>query len=229
MRHYRRQRKVERIRLFPALTGTLNGNTVGLVEVSLRGARVRSEVPFAPLQMATLKFFWQENELTIETVVKRCFRDRETQAFELGLAFQPLEAKSFSSICNLVECHVEDALHRQAANAAGLPLSEDDRATIRKLVPSAEDRALLRLHDDRNRGFSRYSLVKGTWSREATWEPDQPERGFTIWAYEDGDHVANLCRIFESSDDDTRELIRLCAKLSLCTDDSELAPQYFEP
>ena len=229
MRHYRRQRKVERIRLFPALTGTLDGRIVGLVEVSLHGGRVRSEVPFDPLRAATLKFFWEERELTIETVVKRCFRDRETQAFELGLSFQQLDESSFASIYRLIDCHVEDALHRQAANAAGLPLSEHDRATIRRLVPSAEDRALLRLHEDRNRGFIRYALHKGKWSREATWEPVQPEEGFTIWAYEDNDRVADLCRIFESSDEATRELIRLCAKMSLYVDDSEFAPQYFEP
>ena len=45
--------------------------------------------------------------------------------------------------------------------------------------------------------------------------PLQPEDGFTVASWEDEAELETLCRTYETSDDEGRQLIRLVAELSV--------------
>jgi hypothetical protein len=66
----------------------------------------------------------------------------------------------------------------------------------------------------RTHGYVTYRLLDGKWSREATTSARQPPDGFTVGAFEDADELETLCRTYEGSGDDGRNLIRLVAELS---------------
>jgi hypothetical protein len=229
MRRHLHRRRVERIRLFPPLRGWIDRVEVELDELSLDGARVRSNTALEVMATRIFSFEWDEERVDVEIEITRCRLDQRSRRYESGLRFHRPEGRVVAGIRRLIDAHVEEALEQQLSNAKGRPLTSHERASIARLRTSAPDRALLRMNEDRDRGFVRYSLTRGRWERSITWQNEQPDSGFTIWSFEESEHVDELCRIYAEADDRLRSLVRLCAELSLHVDDEALPPQYFDP
>jgi hypothetical protein len=233
MRTHLHRRRVERIRLFPPLPAEFDGQFVELLEVSLHGARIQHADDFEADRVYLLVFSWGNDRLEIECEIARTVREAygTGERRMSGLRFAGASKPSVQALHRIIGRHVEEALDQQTANAFGTePLPAEVRGALQSLFPAAADRATLRIQEDRDLGYTRFTyLADGSWERVRTWQPDQPEEGFTIWSFEEGEDADELCRIYASADDALRNLIRMCAELSLFVDDDALPPQYFEP
>ncbi|MBI2214986.1 MAG: PilZ domain-containing protein [Acidobacteria bacterium] len=234
--HHRR--KVERIRLLPGLEGVAGNVKVELVEISVGGARLHHFAPLHVGQIASLRFHWVDEEISIPASVIRSSVDRfgSTSAYISGVRFVDPTGSSRGAIKRLIETFVKNALDEQIRNAQGSMPSWASRLLQsalagEELAPFAaggldvSDEMAQALRDE---GFVRYTFTHGRWAKTKTWESQQPEDGFTIWHFEDDEQVELLCRDYESADPATRALIRVCAELSLIVDDS-IPPQHFVP
>ena len=104
--------------------------------------------------------------------------------------------------------HVNRILRAQQANAMGNRDANviDGDSTITSLGAARRAAAS---------GFSVFRLGPEGWTKRPALLPDQPPDGFTVFAYEDDEHLAGLCRAYEQADDQGRKLIRLMAELSI--------------
>jgi hypothetical protein len=234
--HHRR--KVERIRLLPGLEGLAGNVKVELAEISVGGARLHHFSPLHVGHVVTLKFRWNDEEISVPASVIRSSVDRfgSTRAYISGVRFADPGGSSRAAIKHLIESFVKNALDAQIRNAHGSEPMWASRlmqhaVAGEQLAPFAAggldiaDEIAQSLRDE---GFVRYTFSGGRWAKAKTWEANQPEDGFTIWHFEDDDQVDLLCKDYERADPSTRALIRLCAELSLIVDDT-IPPQHFVP
>lgn len=238
MRRGHHRRKVERIRLLPRLEGLAGKVKVELLEISIGGARLQHFAPLKVGQIVNLHFCWKDELLSIPSSVIRSSVDRfgAASAYVTGVRFQIPEGTSRAPIKRLIEWYVKNALDEQVRNATGavpawasrLMQSAVGGEELTAFHPGDATNADEIAQQLRDEGYVRYSFAHGRWTKAKTWEPQQPEDGFTIWHFEDDEQVDLLCKDYESSDEDTRALIRLCAELSLIVDDT-IPPQHFVP
>lgn len=230
MRRHDQRRKVERIRLFPPIDGQVNGEfDVQLEEVSLLGARIRHYTPFDPQHEISLSFHWQDKAIDIDCEVVRSYAEPfgALVVYHSGIRFLSSIGSSVFHIHQLISEQIEEVLQQQVANATGKSnYALVDSEALSSLLPAAEDRARMRIAADRDEGYARYCYVNGRWERTQTWDPSQPDNGFTIWMFEEDEQVEELCRLYATSDATVRSMIRMCAELSLFVDDG-FPPQSF--
>jgi len=125
-----------------------------------------------------------------------------TTYYHSGLRFQRSELDS--ALRDLIAGEAKNLLMAQAANAMGVRMPNLTGSGDR-LVPRRPPGG----------GFLIYILHLNVWERTPSMSPEQPDEGFTVSVYEDPDELDNLCRVYESSDEDGRKLIRVLAELSL--------------
>jgi hypothetical protein len=225
------KRTVERIRLLPHIDGAAGSIKLELIEISMGGARLQHYQPLHVGTRVNLRFEWGTQKISIPAVVVRCSVERfgSNSVFLSGVRFDTTEADARSQIKTMVSHFVKRALDNQAANAAGdCPYASRlmrDAALGGYAAQVDVDPSIYALRDE---GFVRYSWDGTRWTRTRTWEPQQPEDGFTIWHYEDGEQAQLLCRDYQNSSPDMRTVIRMCAELSLFVDDT-IPPQKFVP
>lgn len=195
------------------------------------GARLQH---YQPLQVGTkirLNFEWEDDRITLPSVIVRCSVERfgANSVYLSGVRFDYPDQDSRAQVKKMITRFVKDALDNQVANASGQ--SEYSSRLMRDAalgMPGQQgeiDPAFYALRDE---GFVRYTFDEGRWTRTRTWEPEQPEDGFTIWHFEDSEQSDALCRDYEKATPEMRAVIRMCAELSLFVDDT-LPPQKFVP
>lgn len=247
MKKWAVKRKVERIRLAAPIIGRVGNMNAALVDVSLLGCRLEHHLPLTVGNAAKLYCSWELEELELDCVVARCTLTRFASGgadglsiYNSGLRFTDAHGKSAKALRRLLASHISQALEEQKANARGdVPkfiekmaiFSGDgfltlDANAIAEILGGSTSLPALRIA--REKGYVTYSLENGSWRRRRTHEPDQPDEGFTVWAYEDEDQLEKLCAAYAKSDGEMRTLIRGLAELSLSVDDS-LPPQRFTP
>lgn len=231
------RRKVERIALLPHLPGRSSQGALELAEVSMGGAKLQHyhEIPIG--SKVDLRFEWQGTEISVRGEVVRSTVERfgSSSIYHSGVRFELDNDESRAQVRKLIGFHVKRALDRQIENASGTTSYSSrlmrDAASGDEIAFGIEgplreiDPAIQAMRDQ---GYVRYSLKNGLWYRERTFEPAQPIDGFTIWMFEDCEEAELLCRDYESSSSQTRDLIRICAELSLFVDD-RIPPQCFTP
>lgn len=237
-----RTRRVERIQLGIPILAKVNSTDVVMLDFSLRGCRLESHVPFKVTTMVTIEFTWGDEDIQLHGEVIRCKLDSASvgKVFNTGVFFHNETAES-AQLRNLIARQLERALDEQKANARGelaeilehMPIFSvgGTLAANQKQIQEAYEgkSALLPwTRIARERGYMKFAYEDNQWRRVRTSEALQPEEGFTVWAYEDTNHLEKLKRVYEKADRDTRTLIRLCAQLSLDFDDT-LPPQRFIP
>lgn len=237
-----RVRKVERIQLGIPLLARANNNEVVMTDFSLRGCRIESHVAFKVGSKIRVQFDWADERIDLEGAVVRCKLDiaSEGKIFNTGVLFNIVSGET-QKLRQIIARQLERALEEQKANARGelaeilehMPIFSVGgtlTANQKQVAEAYEGKSTLLpwTRIARRRGYTRFSLEGNRWRKVRTNEPDQPEEGFTVWAYEDEDHLEALVRVYEQSDRETRALIRLCAELSLA-DDESLPPQRFTP
>jgi hypothetical protein len=231
MKNRQHKRTVERIRLLPHLDGVAGSTRLELTEISMGGARLQHYQPLHVGTRINLRFAWGEEKIAIPAVVVRCSVERfgANSVFLSGVRFDYPDAEAKAKVRRMIESFVKQALDSQTANAKG-ECPYDSRlmrdAALGTHGPQIEvNPAFYVLRDE---GFVRYTWDGNRWTRTRTWEPQQPDEGFTIWHFEDGEQASLLCRDYERSTPDMRMVIRLCAELSLFVDDT-IPPQKFSP
>lgn len=122
--------------------------------------------------------------------------------YHSGLRFQRSDLDT--ALRDLIAGEAKNLLMAQAANAMGVRMPNLS-GTGDRLVPRRPAGG----------GFLTYLLHLNVWERTPTMSPEQPDEGFTVSVHEDPDELDNLCRVYESSDEDGRKLIRVLAELSL--------------
>lgn len=228
-RHYKRT--VERIRLLPPLDGAAGDKRLELTEISMGGVRLQH---YEPLQVGTkisLRFQWEDEEATIPAVIVRCSVERfgANSVYLSGARFEYPDSTSKTMVKRMIGYHVKQALDNQIANAAGKTVYSSRLIQEAALgIPGSEHAIHPAFYALRDEGYVRYTYDQGRWTRTRTWEPEQPEDGFTIWHFEDDEQSSLLCKDYENASREMRAVIRLCAELSLFVDDS-VPPQKFVP
>lgn len=237
MSRYGKKRRVERIRVGLPLRGRVSGAEVVLLDLSFMGCRIEHAAPLRVGSKARLSISWSGRSIDFDCHVIRCSLDTRaarhdsTTHYHSGLLFEKGVGESSSVLREIIVRQVIEALDEQKANAHGeIPkwLRPDYHWTPDADAEHAPFTSLPYLRIARERGYVSYVMGDGGWMKKRTRSAEQPEEGFTVWAYEDEDELERLTRVYEAANAETRALIRLCAELSLKIDDT-LPPQRFEP
>lgn len=226
------------------LHGRIGSTRVLIRDVSVLGCRIEHDVPMRAGQKVRLHFEWDGSPVALDCEVVRCAltapdaRSAGVALYASGVRFDDAKSQAAGILRSVIEAQVELALEEQLANAHGdlpaylrqiaiLPGSENfDPVELRKRQESTTLLPWLRFA--RARGYVRWLLIDGRWKRSRTSSGDQPEEGFTIWAWESDEQVELLQKAYEMADPAFRSVIRLCAELSLIVDDA-VPPQKFLP
>ncbi len=201
--HGEERREFQRLRLDPAIPGTLGTAAVTILEIGVLGARVRHDTPLAEHETLTFR----DGEVQLQM---RCERSRAITGFESGLRFLASIGESGDNLRLLLARLVthEFEVRRQLPKDS-MPLSAvDGDKTIR----------------GKDAAFLCYRLDGGVWRKRHVFLPEQPASGFTVARASDSDELRRLCRVYEASDDEGRRLIRLFAELSV-SDVLEIPPR----
>jgi hypothetical protein len=200
------RRHLGRITPRAPLQGRIGRTPVRILDISLRGSRIAHEEPLPVGQTCLLTFQWDESaiEAWCEIVRSRlhAFARSGHPEFHTGLRIVEAPNGSAPALRQLISWHVTKALSEQKADAHGEPPPDELEGTQVESV------------------FIRCELLRGTWRRVTTSDPQQPAVGFTVRASEPVPSVERLCRVYERTDTDGRRLIQRMAAVSLGSDSS---------
>jgi hypothetical protein len=234
MTRYNKKRKVERIRVGLPLRGRIGSMEVILLDLSFMGCRIEHSTALRVGSDVHLVVTWRDRTIDFPAHVVRCQLDTRsvhsdgTTHYQSGLLFSGELSVAAEGLRDVIVTQVIQALEQQKANAHGeipfwLRPNWDPNSQSSDGASS-----LPYLKIARDRGYVCYLFEKSGWMKKRTRSAEQPQDGFTVWAYEDEEELERLTRIYEDGDPETRALIRICAELSLHPDDA-MPPQRFEP
>ncbi|HEY5611559.1 MAG TPA: hypothetical protein VIL97_10150 [Thermoanaerobaculia bacterium] len=226
------RRRVARIRLAEPLPARLGHLGAQLLEIGLLGARIELDEPLNVGARSTLTFAWGEETVVFECVVARCdLQDILTQTrgrsiYHSGLTIERARGESGVVLKRMIAAHVTRALEEQKANARGdlapwvqrVPFFSSWPATKPTAPPTPQEGAI----------YLSCRFSRGEWRKTPVYKPKQPLDGFTVSAAVDEAELDLLCKSYESADDAARQLIRLCAEMSLAADDP-VPPSRYQP
>ena len=195
-----------RIHLETKLRGTVDAVPIFVSEVSVTGVRVlhESRLPIRPDGAHQLWFDWNEHTLRFEvelirTTISRLARHAgEKSLYDSGLRFVHGDSKSNTLLRDLIADYVVRSINEQLANAHGIP-----------------PLAAYSYQTGKGNRFRRCEYINGVWRKAETFDPQQPENGFTISAELDPEHVDILCKTWEAVGPEGRRLTQLLAQLSI--------------
>jgi hypothetical protein len=200
------RRSYGRIHLETKLRGSVDAVPIFVAETSVTGVRVLHEerFPVKPDGTHQLWFDWNEHtlrfrvELIRTTIVKLAKRTGEKSLYDSGLRFVHGDAKSEKLLRDLIADYVVRSLNEQIANAHGIP-----------------PLAAYSYQTGKGSRFRRCEWINGSWRKAETFDPQQPENGFTISADLDPEQVDILCKTWEIVGPEGRRLTQLLAQLSI--------------
>jgi hypothetical protein len=174
--------------------------------MSVSGVRVLHEnrFPARPDGLHQLWFDWNEHTLRFQvelirtTIARLAKKPGEKSLYDSGLRFFRGDAKSNDLLRDLIAEYVVRSLNEQLANAHGIP-----------------PLAAYSYQTGKGNRYRHCEFVNGAWRRSETFDPQQPELGFTISADLDPEHVEILCRTWEAVGPEGRRLTQLLAQLSI--------------
>ena len=201
------RREFQRLHLSAPLSCTLGNIPVKVVEIGILGSRVQHSAALMT-EYADLRFTWAAHEIGLKCEMVRLNVERG-QMFESALRFLAAIGESGDQLRDMLATLVlkELDLRRHTPSAIEFD-SIDGDTTVR----------------GRDAGFLCYRFENGVWSRRRVFLPEQPSIGFTVAQREDSAEMQRLCRVFETSDEEGRRLIRLFAELSV-SDALEIPPR----
>lgn len=211
------RRKYERITPYRRVVGTLQGQKVVLIEISVSDARIAHQAKFDPKQPAVISFQWEADKIAFEcqvirTDIAKFSREPGKTIYHSGVEFiRPLGA-SDQALREMIHTHVLRALDEQKANARGIPPLT---TTFLRTAASVS-------------GYICCQFENGVWRKTPTAKSNQPRDGFTISAEESDEDIEKLCRLYESSGPAEREMIRQTAALSVSSPEG-FATRRFTP
>lgn len=205
------RRTFQRLRLSKPVLATLDGNHALILDIGLSGALIEHYGVASPGDKFILSFRWQGTDIEFVCAVVRNMVTRQGGAdgkqqtvSHSGVRFVKAVGESERFLEDFMATFVGRILAAQKANAAG---------EHRTAAPTILEE-LGGARRSRTPGFVSYRLKEGTWWRVPTTRPAQPADGFTVAAHEDEEEIEALCRAYEETDEEGRQLIRLVAELS---------------
>jgi hypothetical protein len=210
----RDRRGFQRLRLARPILGTLDQQNALILDIGVAGAFVEHDDALTPDSPTRLQFRWRGEDIEFVCEVARTEAARGSDGdrlFHTGLRFVEAVGDSEEQLHDLIATFVGSILASQKANAKGLR----DSAVLSLIDIGGARRA-------RVRGLVSYRLQRdGTWARAAAVDSQQPPDGFTVAAYEEESDLEVLCRAYELGNEESRQLIRLVAELSVRTVNSQ--------
>ena len=200
------QRNTARVRLRQPLPATAcGGESVSIVDASVRGVRVAHSRLLAERDTCSIAFDWNGREIEFVGRVRwtKLQREGTTAVYQSGLEIAAIDPRSTAALRNLIEACVRRALDEQKANAYGLPPAQPETLPVRKTAL-----------------YTRHELVNGIWRKTATADPQQPESGFTVPIDERPDQVQLLRAAYAAADRTMRGMIRRFAAMSIADPDA---------
>jgi hypothetical protein len=202
----RERRSYGRVHLETKLRGSVDAVPIFVTEVSVSGVRVVHEnrFPAKPDGVHQLWFDWDEHTLRFQvelirtTIAKLAKTPGEKSLYDSGLRFIRSDAKSDKLLRDLIAEYVVRSLNEQIANAHGIPPI-----------------AAYSYQTGKGNRYRRCEFISGVWRKAETFDPQQPEFGFTIAADLDPEHVEILCKTWEVVGPEGRRLTQLLAQLSI--------------
>ena len=198
------RRHLGRITPRAPIEGRVGRTPVRILDISLRGSRIAHEDPLPVGETCLLTFNWDERSIEAWCQIVRsrlhAFARSGHPEFHTGLKIVEAPNGSAPALRQLISWHVTRALDEQKADAHGEPPPND-------LEPPPIENV-----------FVRCELVRTTWRRVTTSDPQQPAVGFTVRASEPVPSIERLCRVYERTDADGRRLIQRMAAVSLGSD-----------
>ena len=234
------RRRSERIRLLEPLKGKVDDLDVLVLEVGLLGGRIEHERPLPVGALIRLDFQWSDEELSLIAKIARSDIDSiltaaaGTPVYQSGLEFDEFLDRTEGLLKRLIHSHVTRALQEQESNAKG------EGADLRQNIPFLRDLGITEkvngeaptsFESMRERIFVRHMMVApGRWTEDVVAKPIHPREGFTILGSVDPDEIATLRRMYETSDENNRKLLRVMAELTFHSASADNVPQQrFEP
>lgn len=201
------RREFQRLRLDPPVAATLGSAGVSIIEIGVLGARVRHEQPLAD-EYAELKFAFDSRDVILRCEVVRTFSD--DRGLSSGVRFLAAVEESGDRLRSMLGHLVAQEFEvRRNMPQDSIPRDAvDGDKTVR----------------GKDAGFLCYRLEGKNWRKRRVFLPEQPATGFTVARIEDSAEMQRLCRIYQSSDEEGRRLIRLFAELSV-SDVLEIPPR----
>jgi len=207
----------------PARFGTVD---VFMIDLSLHGAGIRHQSRIAPGTEANLRFKLEKQEHSVRCRLLRSKLELTQtdkgpiQSYRSGMAFVALDTE-VKSLRDALNKRVHRALLLQKANALGKPeiakdITPESDIDVKFLAPWLQPSPFVTCTFEEKKG----------WRRARTSSAEQPENGFTVLAAEGDGEIEKLCKTWEKSDANGRELIRLFAHLSL-TETSDIERDLF--
>jgi hypothetical protein len=211
MLHHDR-REFQRLKLAKPILALMDGANALILDIGMAGAYLEHYGTTEPGKTFRLLFRWQGAdvefacEVVRTSVVRQPAGDGKSRLSHTGVHFTEAIGDSAERLQDLIATFVGRILAAQRANAAGEPEHAQSGAILESLGAARRKRS---------RGFISYRLRDARWWRIPTDSPVQPEDGFTVADWEDETELETLCRTYEASDEEGRQLIRLVAELSV--------------
>ena len=202
----RERRSYGRVHLETKLRGSVDAVPIFVTEVSVSGVRVIHEnrFPTKPDGVHQLWFDWNEHTLRFQvelirtTIAKLAKKPGDKSLYDSGLRYVHSDAKSDRLLRELIGEYVVRSLNEQLSNAHGIP-----------------PLAAYSYQTGKGNRYRRCEFFNGVWRKAETFDPQQPEFGFTIAADTDPEQVEILCKTWEVVGAEGRRLTQLLAQLSI--------------
>lgn len=192
------------------------------------GARIEHFSPLTPGRSASLVFDWQSTRIEVPATAVSCrvhrFSDGRNggTVYQSGLSFTNPPAEALEALRELMKTAIARSMAEQVANLRGLgPVSERDMPVFRSGMVAAEGIDPSQVTERRmpieraHSGYVRCTLRDRRWQKRWTRDPQPPEEGFTVLATEARDQIDMLCEDYRRMDGETRQLIRLLARITV--------------
>jgi hypothetical protein len=206
------RREFQRLKLAKPILAIMDDANALVLDIGIAGAFLEHYGVTDPGKQFRLTFRWQGEEVQLfcevvrTTVVRQPAGDGKNVLSHTGVHFTKAVGESAERLQDLIATFVGRILAAQRANAAGEESHANSGAILESLGAARRKRS---------RGYVSYRLRDSRWWRVPTDSPLQPDDGFTVASWEDEAELETLCRTYEASDDEGRQLIRLVAELSV--------------
>jgi len=203
------RRRFQRMKLGKPLLAMMDGQSALILDIGLEGAFIEHYGAIMTADRFTLSFRWKGEEIKFGCEVRRTIVIRAAEGSQATLSHSAVQfvetfADGPAKLQDMMGTFVGRVLAAQKANA-----SADTAHSGAMLFQMGDARR------SRARGYLAYLFDGTSWTCRRTQLGKQPRNGFTVASYEDEDDLETLCRTYEAADEESRNLIRLVAELSV--------------
>jgi hypothetical protein len=198
------RRRVQRVHPVRPLPGTLNGQKIYVVDLSLRGLSiVHQEWLGIEEEVCGVSFDWNGQPVTLQCKVTRTVSQPAAKPggkplLRSGLQIVGSTVESAVLLQAIVADQVSRALDEQRANARGIPAI-----------------AAQSYQSGKGTRYVRHELYGDTWRTTPTTDSRQPINGFTVSAEQTTEEVTMLRDVWRAGDESTRAMLRTMSAMSI--------------